>query len=331
MNIESLVKNEKRFSDKFNAEIARLLKIISEDQETIIKKDQAIYELENSLQDKIDENGKLMEANKEKYYEEYNSILLEEISKMAAKNNTKVDNLQNEIESLNKKERELKANLEKHDEMITKNEALKRNISESEMIIAQKNKEIDNKETLLKNNKNIECTMNVLKKENSDLKISNWQKDSDIAKLKESVQKKDNIIYKNNCQIDQYMEEVHQLKGKNVDDEKEFAKSLMEKDKVISNMKEIIKEAEAEMKNSTSELSLKIESLDHLESKERLNPNTEIMTQKEIDDSPQFSIVNKTDDEEETISDCTSILTEETLDCNKKRTKLELSGREVKV
>ena len=107
MNIKSLVKKVNKFSEKFNAEIARLLKIIAEDQETIIKKDQAIYELENSLQDKIDENEKLMEANKEKYYEEYNSILLEEISKMAAKNNTKVDNLQIEIESLNKKEREL--------------------------------------------------------------------------------------------------------------------------------------------------------------------------------------------------------------------------------
>ena len=83
MNIKSSVKKDKKFSEKFNAEIARLLKIIAEDQETIIKKDQAIYELENSLQDKIDENEKLMEANKEKYYEEYNSILLEEKSKMA--------------------------------------------------------------------------------------------------------------------------------------------------------------------------------------------------------------------------------------------------------
>jgi hypothetical protein len=127
------------------------------------------------------------------------------------------------------------------------------------------------------------------------------------------------------------MEEVHQLKGKNVVDEKEFAKSLMEKETVINNMKEIIKEAEAEMKNSTSELSLKIESLDHLESKERLNSNKEMIKQKEKDDSPQLSIVNKTDDEEESISDCTSISTEDIGDYNEKGTELELSGREVTI
>ena len=87
-------------------------------------------------------------------------------------------------------------------------------------------------------------------------------------------------------------------------------------------MNEIIKEAEAEMKNSTSELSLKIESLDHLESNERLNSNTEIIKQKQKDDSPQLIIVNKTDDEEKSISECTSILTEEIVDY--KGTELEI-------
>ena len=151
--------------------------------------------------------------------------------------NTKNDNLQNEIESLNKKERELKANLEKHDEMIAKHEALQIKLCDSEVIIEQKNKEIENLETFSKNKINIDCTINVLKKENSNLKISNWQKDSDIAKLKEFVQKKDISISKNNAQIDQYMEEVHQLKGENVDDNKEFVKSLMEKENLINNMK----------------------------------------------------------------------------------------------
>ena len=56
-----------------------------------------------------------------------------------------------------------------------------------------------------------------------------------------------------------------------------------------------------------------------------------MIKQKERDDSPQFIIVNKTDDEEESISDCTSILTEEIVDYNEIGTELELSGREVKI
>ena len=90
--------------------------------------------------------------------------------------------------------------------MIVKYETLREKLEESEMIIKQKNKEIENNETLSKNKTNIEFTMNILKKENSDLNISNWQKDSDIAKLKESIQKKDNIVSKKEkpeCKIEE--------------------------------------------------------------------------------------------------------------------------------
>ena len=82
---------------------------------------------------------------------------------MATKNNTNLNNPQNEIKRLNKEKADLKESLEKHDGMIAKYEALTEKYTESKTIIKQKNREIENKETLSKNKTKIEFTMNKLK------------------------------------------------------------------------------------------------------------------------------------------------------------------------
>ena len=51
----------------------------------------------------------------------------------------KLERMENQTLILKKKERELIANLEKHNEMVPKHEALRINICEPEMIIEQKN------------------------------------------------------------------------------------------------------------------------------------------------------------------------------------------------
>ena len=90
---------------------------------------------------------------------------------MATKHNTNFNNLQNEIESLNKKKVDWTESLEKQDEMIVKYETLSEKLEESEMIIKQKNKEVENKEVLSKN------------KTNGDFKWIYWKSETQIWKF----------------------------------------------------------------------------------------------------------------------------------------------------
>ena len=55
-----------------------------------------------------------------------------------------------------------------------------------------------------------------------------------------------------------------------------------------------------------------------------------MIKEKEKDKSPQFMIVNETDDGDDSISDCTSILTEEIINYNEKEPELNVSETEVK-
>jgi len=231
----------------------RFLKLIEEDKETIKRKDQKIYELENILKDRLKENENIRnELSKAEYKKDYDSFLQNEVNKMTTEHLTDVDNLQTEIDKFKKKifskDDQINTFKEERECLISRCEMFKTKVSVLEHIIEEKDKELSSRNTISKNK--MQLLIDKLKEENANLKILMWQKDSDIEKMKEIIKKKDNIIKETQVETGQYLDKIHQLKVQNGVDKRQFENTLIDKEKEISYMKEIIKETEIKVRNN---------------------------------------------------------------------------------
>jgi len=322
VNLKGLMYKENETVQKVQIEMKRLLNIIGEDQEIILRKDKIILKLEKCIEEKddvlVDLNVK--EVSIQETFEE-NGSLKEMVKKMTIENKTIVDHLNLVIEDLKKtissnndEIKDMKISLEKQEEIFKTYESLKAKIGESMLIIEQKSKEIERIQNGVNDQTDIDSRINTLNKENSELKVCLCQKEADIESLEQLMGNKEIIIKEIIAQTEQKTTQLNELKTNHASQIEVFDCGTVEKEKTFSKLKENVELDQIKLSEANLHIvNLKKESQEHSKSKddEIKNLKFEIIKEKDIIINVKLTQEKEILEKEKEISILNTILNQE--------------------
>jgi len=264
INLKCLMTEENETVHQIESEMKRMINIIAEDQEALTNKENMIISLQNELKEKVGNpiSGEVCQC-KEKDLQI--NKLRDELETLGRKLESEKFCLKVELEDFKSKQEmkihEFIEEREKQASLIS--DELRSKIEELMQIIEDKNEEISQLKSENEGTESASSRIEILQKETLALKMSLQQKDLDIKSLHDLINRKEEIINQNDSAIEQYIEEVNNLRKQNTDknlenDTKdnnlETVKELQDK---INAEQESHKQTESELIN----LKLELESL----------------------------------------------------------------------
>ena len=144
-------------------------------------------------------------------------------------------------------------------------DSLKDKIEESMRIVEQKSRDVEDIQKEVKTPVNINQRFVELEKENSELKLKVFQKETDIANLEELIEQKNNISVENY----QLMEKIKKENEEKYHQLRELENDITEKDKTISKQKGVIENTKRDIEEMNN--------LKTMKTKERQIQESELM------------------------------------------------------
>jgi len=218
INLKCLMTEENETVHQIENEMKRMMNIIAEDQEALTIKENMIISLQNQLKERVGNslNGEACQC-KEKDLQI--NKLKDELETLGRKLESEKFCLKVELEDFKSKQ-EMKINefieeREKQASLIS--DELRLKIEELMQIIEDKNEEIVQLKSENEGTESASSRIEILQKETLALKMSLQQKDLDIKSLHDLINRKEEIINQNDSAIEQYIEEVNNLRKQNTD------------------------------------------------------------------------------------------------------------------